>query len=525
MNEKSIVIVGAGMAGLSAGCYARMNGYKATILEMHSIPGGLCTAWTRKGYTFDISMHMLTGSKSGAFHEMWQELGVMENRRFHYHNEMCTVESGARKLSLCTDPKRLEEQMLSLSPADAALSREFVRLVCGPNLMAAADLKPPELNGLLDNLRIIPFILPLIGTFRKYGKTAIQEFAARFQDPFLREAVRMIIDGPSWPMPRFPMVALAGFLKSSVSEAGCPAGGSQRVANTLAERFRKLGGEFRYKCRVAGVLVENDRAVGVKLEDGTETKADEVIWAADGHSLIFDLLGGRYIDDRIRRMYDEWIPVRPVVHVCLGVARDMSREPARLGFELAQPITVAGEERKWLSVINHSFDSTTAPEGKSAVEVWYPCRYDYWQELAQDRGRYEAEKQRIAELTIAELDRRWPGFRAQVEVVDVPTPATYVRYTGNWQGSPDGWYVTVDTYAPTRCGACPDWPGSAWPASGPRLSPARSWRRSPGARQSSCSAVRTGSRSRPADHSVARPGASRRRRLPRLRLMVDSEAG
>jgi protoporphyrinogen oxidase len=53
--EKSMIIVGAGIAGISAGCYARMNGYKTTILEMHSIPGGLCTAWKRKGFTFDIS--------------------------------------------------------------------------------------------------------------------------------------------------------------------------------------------------------------------------------------------------------------------------------------------------------------------------------------------------------------------------------------------------------------------------------------------------------------------------------------
>ncbi len=432
------------MAGLSAGCYARMNGYKATILEMHSIPGGLCTAWTRKGYTFDISMHMLTGSKPGAFHEMWRELGVMENRQFHYHNEMCTIESGSRKLSLCTDRQRLEGQMLALSPADADLTREFVRLVCGPNMLAAASLKPAELVGPFDNIRMMFAILPLIGTFRKYGKMTIQEFAARFQDPFLREAVRMTIDGPGWPMHGFPMVAMAGFFQSSISAAGVPIGGSQPIANTIADRFRKLGGEFRFKSRVTGVLVEDSRAVGVKLEDGSEVRADKVIWAADGHSLIFDILGGRYVDDTIRRMYDEWIPVRPVVHVCLGVARDMSKEPARVSFELEQPITVSGEERKWLSVINHSFDPTMAPVGKSAVEVWYPCRYEFWQELEKDRPRYDAEKERIAELTIAELDRRWPGFRAQVEVVDVPTPATYVRYTGNWQASPDGWYVTVD---------------------------------------------------------------------------------
>ena len=444
MNEKSIAIVGAGMAGLSAGCYARMNWYKATILEMHSIPGGLCTAWTRKGYTFDISMHMLTGSKSGAFHEMWNELGVMENRRFHYHNEMCTIESGGRKLSFCTDRQRLEEQMLSLSPADAKLSREFVRLVCGPNMMAAASLEPTEMTGVFDNLRLVPAILPFLGTFRRYGKETIQEFAARFQDPFLREAVRMSIDGPGWPMPRFPMVGLAGFYTSAVSEAGAPVGGSQQVANTIAERFRKLGGEFRYKCRVSGVLVENDRAVGVKLSDGDEVRADEVIWAADGHSLMFDILGSRYIDDTIRRMYDQWTPVRPVVHVCLGVNRDMTAEPARLTFELEKPIAVAGEERRWLSVINHSFDPTMAPAGKAAVEVWYPCRYEYWQELEKDRPRYDAEKEHIADLTISELDRRWPGFRAQVEVVDVPTPVTYVRYTGNWQASPDGWYITPD---------------------------------------------------------------------------------
>ena len=444
MSDKSTVIVGAGMAGLSAGCYARMNGYKATILEMHSIPGGLCTAWTRKGYTFDISMHMLTGSKSGAFHEMWRELGVMENRQFHYHNEMCTVESGGRKLSFCTDPKRLEEQMLSLAPADAQLSREFVGHVSGRNLMGAASLEPPELTGLFDNLRSMVAILPLIGTFRKYGRATIQEFAGRFQDPFLREAVRMFIDWPGWPMQKFPMVALTGFLKSAVFEAGVPMGGSQQVVFTIAERLKQLGGELRLRTRVASVLVENGRAIGVKLADGTEVRADEVIWAGDGHSLIFDILGGKYIDDKIRGVYDKWTPVRPVVHVCLGVARDMSKEPARVTFQLDQPITVAGEERKWLSVIHHSFDPTMAPAGKAAIEVWYPCRFEYWEELAKDRARYEAEKERIAHLTINELDRRWPGFRAQVEVVDVPTPATYVRYTGNWRASPDGWYVTPD---------------------------------------------------------------------------------
>jgi phytoene dehydrogenase-like protein len=444
MPEKSIVIVGAGMAGLSAGCYARMNGYKATILEMRGIPGGLCTAWTRKGYKFDISMHMLTGSKGGPFHRMWQELGVMENRRFHYHGEMCTIESGDKKLSYCTDAARLEEQMVALSPVDAELSREFARLVGGPGMMGAASLDAPELVGPLAGAGMLLKILPMLGTLRRYGKQTVQEFAARFTDPFLRDAVRMFIDGPGWPMTRFPMVGLAGFLRSAVAGAGVPFGGSQQVAFTMAERFKKLGGDLRLKTRVAGVELTGDRVTGVKLDDGTVLKADELVWAADGHTLIFDLLGGRYADERIRTMYEKWVPVLPVVQVCLGVARDMTREPARVTFRLDEPITVGSEKFHWLGVIHHAFDPNMAPPGKSAVEVWYATDYDYWEKLAADRPRYEAEKQRIADETIAALDKRRPGFKQQVEVIDVATPTTYKRYTGNWQGSVDGWYITPD---------------------------------------------------------------------------------
>jgi phytoene dehydrogenase-like protein len=85
-----------------------------------------------------------------------------------------------------------------------------------------------------------------------------------------------------------------------------------------------------------------------------------------------------------------------------------------------------------------------APEGKSAVEVWYNTDYEYWEGLSKDKEKYKAEKKRIADYTIQQLDKRWPGFASQVEVIDVPTPHTYKRYTGNWKGSPDGWYLTRD---------------------------------------------------------------------------------
>ena len=441
---KKMIIVGGGIAGLATGCYARMNGYETTIFEKHSIPGGLCTAWKRRGYTFDISMHMLTGSKTGPLHQMWRELGVIQNHTFHYHEMMGRIESGGKSLDFTTDARRLEEHMIALSPDDAPLIKEFVRLIHGKNMMGAMSLKPAEMTGLFEKLKIMAAVVPLLGMFRKYGNQTIQEFARRFQDPFLRTAVRFFIDSPGWPMKRFPMVALAGFIHSAVLEAGVPLSGSQGVVLKIADFLRELGGEIRLKSRVKDVIIERNKAIGVILEDGTEQRADIIVWAGDGKTVIFDVLDGRYLSDEVRTMYDEWIPVKPLVHVAIGVNRDLSEEPHRIIFELDNPITIAGEEHRWMSFLHHCFDPGTAPEDKSAVEVWYATRYDYWQDLARDRAPYEAEKKRIADFTIAELDKRWPGFASQVEVVDVPTPATYVLYTGNWQGSPDGWYITPE---------------------------------------------------------------------------------
>ena len=72
--EKSIIIIGSGIAGLSAGCYGQMNGYNTQIFEMDTRPGGVCTSWKRKGYTIDGCMHWLVGSSpASSFYGIWEE--------------------------------------------------------------------------------------------------------------------------------------------------------------------------------------------------------------------------------------------------------------------------------------------------------------------------------------------------------------------------------------------------------------------------------------------------------------------
>jgi phytoene dehydrogenase-like protein len=442
--EKNIIIVGAGISGLSAGYYAQKNGYKSSIYEMHSLPGGLCTAWKRKDYTFDISMHMLTGSVSGPFHKMWKELGVIEQFKFHFHEQIARIEGMGKQLTYTTNREKLKEEMLAISPEDEILIKDFLRLIYGPDMMGAASLKPKKLQHLGDSIKTMLAVLPLFKTFGKYNKLTIQEYAAKFKDPFLQHAVRFFIDSPGWPMKQFPMVALAGFVRSAITEAGAPIGGSQQVIYHIEDRYKKIGGETHYKSKVVNLILDQNRVSGIELEDGTRHTADEVIWAGDGYNLIYNILEGKYVDENITSMYNDWIPVKPIVHVMMGVNMDLSQEPHQIIFETEDPINIAGTEHRWLSFLHHCFDPTMAPEGKSAVEVWYDTEYDYWEELSGNREAYKREKKRIADYTIEQLDKRWPGFATSVEIVDVPTPSTYTRYTGNWKGSPDGWYVTPE---------------------------------------------------------------------------------
>ena len=72
-----IIIIGGGIAGLSAGVFGQKYGFETEIFEMHTVPGGQCTAWKRKGYMFDYCIEWLMGSSSGSINLLWKELGAL----------------------------------------------------------------------------------------------------------------------------------------------------------------------------------------------------------------------------------------------------------------------------------------------------------------------------------------------------------------------------------------------------------------------------------------------------------------
>lgn len=443
MGSSSIAIIGAGIAGLSAGCYGRMSGFDTKIFEMHDKPGGVCTSWKRKEYVFDGCIHWLVGSKPGSeFNRIWVELGGLDGRGVVDHEEFFRIEGEDGKAFIVyTNADRLERHMKELAPADAELIEQIASDI---KLLARMHIpieKPRELIGPVEGIKMLPSLIPFARPLLRWRGVTTDAFSVKFKDPFLRYAFQKIFDIKGFPM----LAALMTLAWLHKRDAGYPLGGSLEFSRAIEGRYLNLGGEINYKSRVEKILVENDRAVGVRLEDGTEHTSDIVISAADSHSTIFDMLEERYIDEEIRRRFATFPLFPPLIQVSVGAAMDLSREPHAISFPLGEPVIIAGKSYDRISFRHFCFDPHMAPEGKSAIVVYLESDYDYWKTLSADKKRYKAEKENAAEKVVQALDSRLPGLKEKVEVVDVATPLTYVRYTGNWRASFEGWLIDNST--------------------------------------------------------------------------------
>ncbi len=349
--EKSIIIIGAGIAGLSAGCYGQMNGYRTQIFEMDTKPGGLCTTWKREGYKIDGCLELLAGAGPGDnFHRFWKELGAVQGRPIVYPEERVRVEGTEGKvLVFYTDMDQLEQHMKELAPEDKDIINEIIE--SARSATRFKDLPPekaPDLFGPIDGLRMMFTQFPFLRFTKKWGKISIQDFAQHFKNPFLREAFPLNGTPPTRPM----LHLLSNLALIQQKRLGYPVGGSLEFSRAIEQRYLALGGEISYKSPVAKIWVENDKAVGVRLADGTDHHSDIVISAADGHTTIFDMLDGKYINDEIQGYYDKFPIVPPLIYIGLGVARSFDEPYSAYGvnYPLNEPVTIAGWELKRLPV-------------------------------------------------------------------------------------------------------------------------------------------------------------------------------
>jgi len=331
--------------------------------------------------------------------------------------------------------------LLEISAEDESLIKELTGAIRKASTLSMPVEKPQENYNILDKVKLLKMITQ-VGFFKKWGTVSIGDFAARFKNPFLKE---MLSESFGAETPMMMLLFVLGFQHSK--SAGYIIGGALALVGSIEKRYLSLGGKINHNARVLKILVENGRAVGIRLADGSEHRADWIISAADGRTTIFDMLGGAYLDEKVKRKYDHPNLFQPLVYVGLGVARELEDLPASIGglsYPLSKPIMIAGEEKKTINVRSYNFDPTMAPQGKNTLVVQFTTDYDYWHKLKQEPDQYRAEKEAIVQAVIAGLEERFPGIAGKVEMTDLATPITWERYTGNWRGSYEGWMFDSD---------------------------------------------------------------------------------
>ncbi len=431
--ETKLIIIGAGTAGLTAGCYAAMNGYTTTILEMNVTPGGLCTSWRRGGFLFDGSVAGLAGSAPGSpLYKLWSDIGVTTYCPLHYGESFGSIRLlDGRTVTIYTDVNRLEAHLMEYFPAEEACIRAFTHAI---RSVLNMDIPFSDARGwaavkekgkaFLSSMKLLPALM-------KYGRLTIRQFAGTVKDPALQTVFHNLVHFGGLDVPLLTVLLPLAYAHRKM--AGIPERGWLSFARAIERRFVELGGSTRYKSKVAQLIVENGAVKGVLLENGTRIMADRVLSAADGRFSTSLLLGKTQADTQWDYQPQD-VSDQPV-QVNLGVDMDFSNQHGPMTYIMKESMMAAGREHERITVHNKYYDKDAAHAGKSALTVFIDSDYGWWKNIADDTVRYDEEKKRCLDMVVAILDKHHPGIRDKVVVSDVSTPVTRERYTGNWMGA------------------------------------------------------------------------------------------
>ncbi len=445
MDEKSVIVIGAGLSGLSAGIYAQMNGYSTRILELSRVPGGLAACWKRGKYLIDGGIHFVAASRPDLrVYKLYKEIGVDRTamKEMTIYGQYVDALSG-RTINVTNDLDKLRSDLCSLFPTDLEVINQILSAAKSFAKIDSTDFgldKPSELMGIRDKLfemwDMRKFLKYMIGDLSH----SVREYVERVTNPLLKEFLQMLF------LPTAPVWFIAMILGQVASgQMALLEGGSQDFVRSMEKRYLELGGQVEYQAEVHKILVDSDKAVGVQLKDGREHRADFVIPAIDSHSLIYDLLGGNFVSESINERHHNWRLTEPLLMINYGVRRTFDDEPWMIIWRLANPITIARKPVDHLILRIFNYGSCFSPPGKTVLQVELETEWDYWKNLrVSNEALYREEKARIAQEILKLLEERYPGVSELVEVTDVATPYTTWRYTHNREGSYMGWLFTKD---------------------------------------------------------------------------------
>ncbi|MEZ4670748.1 MAG: NAD(P)/FAD-dependent oxidoreductase [Anaerolineae bacterium] len=446
---QQIVIIGAGMGGLTTGALLAQAGYGVTILEAQTYPGGCASTFTHNGYRFDSGATVAGGFHHNGPHTIvGRQLGIDWPVRAYDPAWVTHLPGGS--IALTGD----NADVLRVFPRSERFWEHQSKVADLGWRLSASGLSYPPSN-LADVLCLARagstcfpnelLLLPL--AFRTTMQWVEQHGLA--QDlPFVRFIDAQLLIS-SQTTSRYANALYSGTALDLARQGVYHVrGGIGGLAETLVAKIREFGGTVIYRRHVTRIHVEQGRVTGISYKEHRRSPksefmpADFVIgnltpWSLD------ELLG----DASPRRLQRE-VQHRPLGWgaFCLHMGVDSSLLPADLPdhhqiiADLEGPL---GETRSVFLSMSPAWDDSRAPVGQRAVTVTTHTRVQpWWDALAQGEAVYEERKQEYTEKMLAQIERVIPGFRRAVRLMLPGSPVTYQFYTGRHMGQVGGFPQT-----------------------------------------------------------------------------------
>ena len=415
-----VIVLGAGIAGLICGTFLAKQEKKVLIIEQHSIPGGYCTSFKRKGFIFDAAVHHIGGcGKWSVVGRCLKELDI--NINFLQLDPMDSIHFPSFSIDVPADIDDYVDLLKERFPSEreqlSLFFKEFIRLY-------RATFSTEKHEMLL-----------------KYQNLTYKEMLDNF---FTDEHLKMTLSA-QWgyigsPPHEVSAIGMCQMLVNYLKDgAYFPVGGTQNFADTITQKFIDYGGHIMLSSSVNRILTDGNIIKGVTTKKGEEIQADIFVSNIDPKQTFFSLLDKNSVDDSYLRKIENMKESVSFFLLYLGLDNKIDLKDLKRGFyHTSNDLSFSGNYWFYISVPTE-VDPSLAPDNKQIISVVVSSRDNY-----DDIDDWVAYKDKMKKHTINYLENFVPEIQDHIEVIDAATPKTLYRYTLNSKGAAYGWAVTVD---------------------------------------------------------------------------------